>query len=74
MRDKIVIMEKSAYKTANRPPVKKEEKKEEEKSRERVADFGEKSIMLRWPYLWNPPLDHAFFLIYCSYYTPLLTD
>ena len=29
--------------------------------------------MLRWLYLWNPPLDHAGFWIYCSYYTPLLT-
>jgi len=30
--------------------------------------------MLRWPYLWNPPLDHAEFWICCLYYTPLLTD
>jgi len=27
MRDKIVIMEKNAYKTAKRPPVKKKRKK-----------------------------------------------
>jgi hypothetical protein len=27
MRDKIVIMEKGAYKTAKRPPVKKKKKK-----------------------------------------------
>uniref|UniRef100_A0A3N7FGZ0 Uncharacterized protein n=1 Tax=Populus trichocarpa TaxID=3694 RepID=A0A3N7FGZ0_POPTR len=30
--------------------------------------------MLRWPYLWNPPLDHVDFWIYCSSHTPLLTD
>jgi hypothetical protein len=30
--------------------------------------------MLRWPYLLNPPLDHADFWIRCSPYTPLLTD
>ena len=30
--------------------------------------------MLWWPYLWNPPLDHAEFVIYCSSHTPLLTD
>jgi hypothetical protein len=30
--------------------------------------------MLQWPYLWNPPLDHADFWICCSHYTPLLTD
>ncbi|KAJ6871102.1 hypothetical protein NC652_036701 [Populus alba x Populus x berolinensis] len=30
--------------------------------------------MLRWPYLWNPPLDHVDFWICCSSHTPLLTD
>ena len=30
--------------------------------------------MLQWSYLWNPPLDHAEFWIYCSSYTPLLTN
>ena len=34
----------------------------------------EEPIMLRWPYLWNPPLDHVDFWIYCSSHTPLLTD
>ena len=70
-------MEKSAYKTAKKPPVKKKKRKKERKKerkddRERVVDFGEKPIMLRWPYLQNPPLDHAVFQICCSYYTPLL--
>ena len=46
MRDKIIIMEKGAYKTANRPPVKKKKKQEKEKKqrksdRERTPDFGE---------------------------------
>ena len=30
--------------------------------------------MVQWPYLWNPPLNHAEFWIYCSSHTPLLTD
>jgi hypothetical protein len=30
---------------------KKERKKERKDDRERVVDFGEKPIMLRWPYL-----------------------
>jgi hypothetical protein len=33
-----------------------------------------KPIMLWWPYLWNPPLGHAEFLIYYSSHSPLLTD
>jgi hypothetical protein len=37
MRDKIVIMEKSAYKTANRPPVKKMKKQEKEKKIEKIG-------------------------------------
>jgi hypothetical protein len=56
-----------------RPPVKKN-RKNREKRIERAADFGVKPIILRWPYLWNPPLDHARFWICCSYYTYLLTD
>jgi hypothetical protein len=56
MRDKIIIMEKGAYKTAKRSPVKKKKKKERKKKerkkkrksdRERTADFGEKPIMIR---------------------------
>jgi hypothetical protein len=27
----------------------------------------EEQKMPRWPYLWNPPLDHVDFWIYCSY-------
>ena len=30
--------------------------------------------MRRWPYIWNPPLDHAEFWIQCSQHNPLLTD
>jgi hypothetical protein len=30
--------------------------------------------MLRWPYLWRPPLDRFEFLIYCSSHTPLLPN
>jgi len=45
------------------PPVKKKKKKNREKRIERAADFGVKPIMLRWPYLRNPPLDHAKFWI-----------
>jgi hypothetical protein len=41
MRDKIVIMEKGAYKTTNRPPVKKKQEKEKKSERERTTDFGE---------------------------------
>jgi len=36
MRDKIVIMEKSSYKTAKRPPVKKKEKKEKKNREKRI--------------------------------------
>jgi len=35
IRDKIVIMEKSAYKTAKKPPVKKKKKKREKKREKR---------------------------------------
>ena len=82
MRDKIIIMEKGAYKIAKRSPVKNKKKKERKKKerkkkrksdRERTADFGEKPIMIQWPYLWNPPLDHTAFWICCSYRTPILT-
>jgi hypothetical protein len=67
MRDKIGIMEKGAYKTAKRPLVKKKRKKKKiEKSGEREScRFWRKPIMLRWPYLWNPPLDYAEFWICC---------
>ena len=37
MRDKIIIMEKGAYKTANRPPVKKNKKQEKEKKIEKIG-------------------------------------
>ena len=49
MRDKFVIIEKGAYKTAKRPPVKKKKKKNKQRKaeRERAEDFGEKPIMLR---------------------------
>ena len=70
-------MEKSAYKTTKRPLVKKIEKNREKQrkaDRERAADFGEKPIMLWWPYLWNPSLDHVVFQICCYYYTLILTD
>jgi hypothetical protein len=53
---------------------KKEKKKDREKwIRGESCRFWRKPIMLRWPYLWNPPLDHAEFWICCSHYTPLLT-
>jgi hypothetical protein len=71
---------KGAYKTAKRPPVKKKKKrKEKKKNREKrirgeSCRFWRKPIMLRWLYLWNPPLDHADFWICCSHYTPLITD
>jgi len=59
-----------------RPPIKKKRKKKKnrEKRIERAADFGVKPTILRWLYLWNPPLDHATFCICCSYYTYRLTD
>jgi hypothetical protein len=37
MRDKIVIMEKGAYKTANRPPVKKKKNKKKKKKIEKIG-------------------------------------
>jgi hypothetical protein len=47
------------------------EKKRKKKKRDREkwirgesCRFWRKSIMLRWPYLWNPPLNHADFWIY----------
>jgi len=50
---------KSAYKTAKRPPVKKNKERKKKKrkkkmrksNRERTVDFGEKPIMIWWPYL-----------------------
>jgi hypothetical protein len=38
MRDKIVIMEKGAYKTAKRPPVKIKKKEEEEEEEEKKIE------------------------------------
>jgi len=71
--DKIVIMKnKGAYKTAKRPPVLK--KNREKQIRGESCRFWRKAIMLRWPYLCNPPLAHAYFWICCAHYTPLLTD
>ena len=72
MREKIVIMEKDAYKTAKRPPVKK--KKIEKSEYGESCRFWRKPIILRWPYLLNPSLDHAVFWICCFCYTSLLTD
>ena len=73
------MKKKCAYKSAKRPPVKKKRKKKKKKNREKrirgeSCRFWRKPIMLRWPYLWNPPLDHAYIWICCSHYTPLLTD
>ena len=54
---------------------KKEKRKDREKRiRGESCRFWRKPIMLRWPYIWNPPLDHADLWIYRSSYTPLLTD
>ena len=78
MRDKIIIMQKCAYITTRRPPVKENKEKKIEKirqrERERATDFREKPIMLQWLYLCNPPLDHAAFWICCAYHTFVLTD
>jgi hypothetical protein len=43
MREKIVIMEKGAYKIAKRPPVKKNNKKNREKRIERELQILEKT-------------------------------
>jgi hypothetical protein len=43
MREKIVIMEKGAYKTAKRPPVKKNNKKNREKRIKRELQILEKT-------------------------------
>jgi len=53
---------------------KRKEKNREKRIRGESCRFWRKPIMLRWPYLWNPPLDHAYCWICCSHYTPLLTD
>jgi hypothetical protein len=71
------MKKKGAYKTAKRPPVKK--RKEKKKNREKQirgesCRFWRKPILLRWPYLLNPSLDHADLWICCFNYTPLLTD
>jgi hypothetical protein len=81
MRDIIVIRGKCTFKTAKGHQFKEKKKKEREKSErqwrirlERGVQILEETIILRWPYLYNPPLDHVAFLIYCSSHTPLLTD
>jgi len=76
MRDKVVIREKCAFKTAKRPLIPKKKKGEtiERIQLEREVQNLKELIMLWWPHLWNPPLDHADLWIYCSYHTPILTD
>jgi len=79
-RNKIVIMKKKVpIKLRRGHQLKKKKRKEKKKNREKrirgeSCRFWRKPIMLRWLYLWNPPLDHADFWICCSHYTPLITD
>ena len=82
MRDIIVIRGKCIFKTAKDHQFKEKTKRKKREKRERQwrirLERGvqnlEETIILRWPYLYNPPLDHVELLIDCSYYTPLLTD
>ena len=80
MRDIIVIGGKCIFKTAKGHQFKEKRKKKKKRERqwrirlEREVQNLEETIILRWPYLQHPPLDHAAFLIYCSSHTPLLTD
>jgi hypothetical protein len=80
MRDIIVIRGKCIFKTAKGHQFKEKKKKREKRERqwrirlERGVQNLEETIILRWPYLYNLPLDHVEFLIYCSSHTPLLTD
>ena len=81
MRDIIVIRGKCTFKTAKGHQFKEKERKRKEKRErrwrirlERGVQNLEETIIFRWPYLQNPPLDHADVLIYCSSHTPLLTD
>jgi hypothetical protein len=80
MRDIIVIRKKYIFKTAKGHQFKEKKKKREKRERqwrirlERGVQNLEETIILRWPYLYNPPLDHVGFLIYCSSHTTLLTD
>jgi hypothetical protein len=75
MRDKIVIKVKYVFKTAKRPLVQKKNRETIEKIRlEREVQNLKEPIILRWQYLWHPPLDRATFWICCASHTPLLTD
>ena len=80
MRDIIVIRGKCIFKTAKGHQLKEKKKKREKRERqwrirlERGVQNLEETIILRWPYLQHPPLDHAEFVIYFSAHTPLLTD
>jgi hypothetical protein len=80
MRDIIVISEKCLFKTAKGHQFKEKKKKREKRERqwrirlERGVQNLEETIILRLPYLYNPPLDHVGFLIYCSSHTTILTD
>ena len=59
MRDKIVINGKYVFKTAKRPPVQKQKWETIEKIQlEREVQNLKEQMMLWWPYLWQPPLDH----------------
>jgi hypothetical protein len=81
MRDMIVIRGKCIFKTAKGHQFKEKEKKKREKRErqwrirlERGVQNLEETIILWWPYLYNLPLDHVGFLIYCSSHTMLLTN
>ena len=75
MREINVMRGKYAFKT---------EKGHYFKKKKGVRDNGEfgyrevqnlkEPIILRWSYLWHPPLDHIYVWTYSSSHTPLLTD
>ena len=79
MRDIKLISKKMVPLKTAKPTIKK--KKKEKETRKGVRDdreFGyievqdlDEPILLRWPYLLHPPLDHVEFWIYCSSHTPL---
>ena len=75
MRDINVISGKYAFKTAKGHQLKKKGgvRGNREFGQREVQNL-EEPIMLRWPYLWNPSLQHVDFWIYWFYHTPLLTD